>query len=102
MGGLWGAVRGAIPNMKELIQKHATRDNKYGSDQDFIAAQIWPKVKHDCLQHDSCLREHYPGSVPLPDGLKMGDWRFCGEIFDADDNPHPEHFQMRCNWMESV
>lgn len=100
MGGLWGAARGVIPNMAGLIQKHAEKGNTYGCDQRFLASVIWPMVKDDCLQHDSCLRSSYPGSVPLPDGLKMGDWRFCGEVFDEHDEPQRDQWEKRINFME--
>lgn len=98
MGGLWGAKRGAIEGMGGLIKQHAARDNAYSSDQTFLANVIWPLVKDDCLQHDSCLSD-YPGSVPLPDGLKMGDWRFCGEVFEANDTPQLDQWEKRINFM---
>lgn len=102
MGGLWGAVHRALPNMGQMIadyHAHTAPTMAWGHDQKFLANSIWPLVKNECLQHDSCTRAHYPGSVPFPDGLRMGDWRFCGEIFDANDEQQKNYWEQRINFM---
>lgn len=106
-GGLWGATGGAILNMRALIAASGlanspyARQTQYGSDQTFLTRHIWPLAKHQCMQHDSCTRRLYPDAEPFPDGCKLGEWRFCGEVVDAQDVPHPVQWQQRVNWMTS-
>jgi len=63
-GGLWGAVREAIPNMKELIEEHNAVYRFWG-DMDFLRGHIWPRAKQSILQHDSfsCVKW---GALPFP------------------------------------
>lgn len=82
-GGLWGATRGLIPSMEDLIYL-LDIDDEYGADQDFLGKVIWPMVSHSVLQHDSVSREHYPGARRFPT-LRNGSPRFVGEVFDIDD-----------------
>lgn len=85
-GGLWGATKGALPPMIPLIQKLASRDNKYSSDQTFLASHVWPLARLDCCEHD--LRKNFPA---------RGDVHFCGERFDEHDHPYPKDWQYRLN-----
>lgn len=107
MGGMWGARARAIKGgMAKLIRNFAaqsipyTRESAYGIDQTFLMRVIWPMAKRSVLQHDSCTRHRFPGSVPFPTGLLAGDWRFVGEVFDERDQPHPIHWQHRVNHMD--
>lgn len=105
MGACFAARRGAVGNITSKIinlgfaSNAYTRESEYGKDQDFLAWEVWPEAQKDCLQHDSCCRDKFPGSVPFPTGCRFGDYRFVGEIYDAQDRPHPLHWQMRVNWM---
>lgn len=104
-GGLWGAMGGAIKDMRALITASGlastpyVRQSHYGADQTFLSRHIWPLAKHQCLQHDSCTRHLYPDAEPFPDGCKLGEWRFCGEVVDAQDVPHPRQWQQRISYM---
>lgn len=84
-GGLWGATRGAIPNMASLIQSWNGPLSGYDSDQQFLRHQVWPSVCTNALQHDSF--NLFPGAVPLPAPFAFDNPRFCGEVFDAEDRP---------------
>lgn len=106
-GGLWGATKGATKDMRALIVASGlantpyARQSHYGTDQTFLARYIWPLAKHQCMQHDSCTRRLYPGAEPFPDGCKLGQWRFCGEVVNAHDVPHPVQWQQRINHMNT-
>jgi hypothetical protein len=73
-GGMWGAVKGAIPDMTALIKASnlandsAQRSEMYGKDQLFLARFIWPLAKNDCMQHDSRKHNRFPGAVDFPTG----------------------------------
>lgn len=104
-GGLWGGTKGAFPNMREAIIKSGLanqfyeRQQSYGIDQSFLSEYVWPVAKKSCLAHDSCNRRIYPEARPFPDGCKLGQERFCGEIVDANEQPHFFHWQQRVNYM---
>lgn len=84
-GGLWGAVKGAIPSMAELLRAWTGPLTGYDSDQQFLRQLVWPLVSLKALQHDSF--NLFPGSVPLPVAFAFDNPRFCGEVFDAMDRP---------------
>lgn len=104
-GGLWGGTRGAISDMKQFILSSGLADQpfirqtSYGLDQTFLSRHVWPIAKQSYMAHDSCNRRIYPTSLPFPAGCKFGDWRFCGEVVDERDQPHPIQWQHRINHM---
>ena len=82
MGGLWGCVRGAIPNMAGLIEQWNSYD-RYCCDQDFLAYVIYPLVKHDALVHDTHIeKKPFP---PHKELLYNG--TFVGQIYDENNVP---------------
>lgn len=102
-GGLWGGVKGAIPNMGKLIEacegsKMENTKANYNSDQIFLRDVIWPIVKSNCLIHDLCYHQTRRGAKPFP--AKFGDGRFVGEVFDANDKPRSFDDSMRLNYLE--
>ena len=84
LGGMWGAKKGACPQMKTLIQDFEATD-EYGTDYKFFAEKVLPTLDQDqILTHD----EFFGGSpFPLP---REGS-EFVGEVFDENDNNVPEH-----------
>jgi hypothetical protein len=103
-GGLWGAAKGAFPNMREAIIKSGLanqpyeRQSQYGADQTFLSTVVWPVAKRSCLEHDSCNRHIYPSARPFPDGCRFSQDRFTGEIVGESEQPHFFHWQQRCNF----
>lgn len=106
LGGMWGAVGGVLEGITKAAKKFHryrtpyTRQAAYGADQEFLWNFVWPKVQKNGLVHDSCTRDKFAGSVPFPDGCKLGDWDFVGQIFDENDEKDPIHWQQRLKWME--
>jgi hypothetical protein len=49
--GMFAARKGAIPEIAQLIEEQACKDY-YTQDQDWLAEQIWPRIKDNCLIHD--------------------------------------------------
>lgn len=102
-GGLWGATKGAFPNMREAIVKRGLADkpyerqSQYGADQTFLSTVVWPVAKKSCMEHDSCNRHIYPSARSFPDGCKFGQDRFTGEIVGPEEQPHFFHWQQRVN-----
>jgi hypothetical protein len=83
LGGMWGAKKDAIPNMKELIESWNQQD-RYGTDYEFFAHAILPLVDNNTLIHD----EFFGGS-PFP--AKRNNLEFVGEVFDENDHTVVEH-----------
>lgn len=87
-GGTWGAVKGAIPNMAQLIKEWTGTTEGFDADQQFLKAKIWPLAKDVALQHDSITSfSKSKGAIPLPSLLSYDNPRFVGEVFDAHDRP---------------
>ena len=57
LGGMWGGLHRAAPDMDKLIEEHYCKQKQdkdgYGEDQSFLWKYILPRAKDDCLQHDS-------------------------------------------------
>lgn len=94
-GGMWGAVKGCLPNMTISItgwlKNHKERFHDYGADQDFMGEVIWPMVYQKALQHSSVAMNDYPNTKPFP--IKRKGHRFIGEVIEADGNPRPRDWE---------
>ena len=97
-GGLWGARNGVIKDMAGLILKSGFPDG-YDGDQQFLKQVVWPMVKDDSIQHDSCTRDLFPGSKPFPTPLSYENPRFVGEVFDEFDEPRPYDWEKHFNYI---
>lgn len=93
LGGMWGAKRHAIPEMKELIEQW-NKEDRWQTDQDFLRAVIWPRYHHKVMTHDDWNR------FPLADERRFfptprdGN-NFVGAIIGPNEERlHPEHHAM--------
>lgn len=108
LGGLWGAIGsaagGPIPNMREQMLKFIAGQHcdpfKYDCDQAFLRDVLWAQVKGGALQHDTCFRNKYPGSIPFPAPLSYDSLRFVGEVFDEFDEPRPYDWELTLGYVE--
>lgn len=91
LGGGWGAKKGAIPQMKELIDKHITKDVRWGIDQDFLCSVIEPIVRPNWMEHDSFYNidkrkfDRYCRAFPTKRNRET--MEFFGQPFTANDIP---------------
>lgn len=83
LGGMWGAKKGVLPDIKELIGEFAQED-KYGTDYEFFAQAVIPRIANNVMVHD----EFFDGQ-PFP--LKREGLEFVGEVFDEYNNTVPSH-----------
>lgn len=90
-GGMFGVWRSQFrgPSMFDLIKSIGLdwpMIDKWGRDEEFLEAVLWPLVKDSVCEHGR--------SNPIPAGDDDG--AFVGEVYDAQGNPeHPEHRAMR-------
>lgn len=79
LAGLWGGVRGCLPPLAELLRdfRYRTGTQSRSADQVFLGERVWPRIRHDCLQHDSVYRvlgaQDFPAGSALPLGRHVGD-----------------------------
>ena len=91
LGGLWGAKKGLIKNMRYLMDNWNWhfRSSK-GDDQIFLREIIWPLCKDQSLVHDSYTCHTYGGEqFPTP---RTQDYVFVGEVISPTiaSSPKPD------------
>jgi protein O-GlcNAc transferase len=77
MGGMWGAKKGILKKMKELIDNWP-KTNQWQTDQSFLNHVISPLVAETIIIHDSINLKNFP--------TKRENYHFVGEVFDGNDN----------------
>jgi len=77
MGGMWGAKRGVLDKMKELIDVWP-KTNQWQTDQSFLNTIIAPMVNNTIMIHDSINLKNFT--------IKRENYHFVGEVFDGNDN----------------
>jgi hypothetical protein len=80
LGGLWG-VSHKVKKIEIDWSASFAYDTSTGQDQDFLRAELWPKLKNSVLEHDSF---HYPFSffTKRDKGCLVNG--FIGEAFDQN------------------
>ncbi|HTH60558.1 MAG TPA: hypothetical protein VL689_10445 [Paraburkholderia sp.] len=77
LAGLWGAVRGSLPPLVDLMGRYLTRppESARFADQYFLRQYVWPYARTSLLQHDSVFgfldAQPFPGG-PTPDDFHVG------------------------------
>lgn len=94
LGGMWGAKRHAIPNMRELIDQW-NKEDRWQTDQDFLKHMIWPKHYFKSIVHDDWNRFPMGGveqrSFPTPRCSND----FIGAIIGPNEERlHPKHHEV--------
>ena len=84
-GGLWGAVKDALPKMKDMIMAWSRRD-KYMADMNFLESKIWPEIKNKQLSHDAYCCDRFPNTKPFPT-KRYKNYQHVGQVFDSEDHP---------------
>jgi len=82
MGGMWGAKKGILKDMKEMIDNWP-KTNQWQTDQSFLNTVINPLVSGKILIHDSVNLQNFPS--------KRENYHFVGEVFDGYDGRY-EHY----------
>lgn len=85
LGGMWGFKNNSKYPMKELLTNFNVQ-NKYGTDYDFFIQQLYPIIQNDKVTHDPFFDK-----IPFPT-LRI-DKEFIGDVFDENNNRHPEYWK---------
>jgi hypothetical protein len=84
-GGMWGGIKGAIPDMKRLVEAWESRD-EYMADLHFLEEKVWPIIKHSHIAHDSYCCDRFPHTKPFPTKRYLN-YQHVGQVFDELDRP---------------
>lgn len=95
MGGMFGMKKDCIPGFEHLLGNWKQED-RWQTDQEFLAIQIWPRISGDVMIHDSFYR-HVPKlslgiARDFPTEREPG--RFVGQAVEADGSVNQEHVDM--------
>lgn len=96
LGGTWGGTKGLLKDLMPALDDYVQRRQAEidGTDQEFLRIHIFPQIQDSLLQHDSCTRDRFPGSVPFPTNICTP--RFIGEQIGVSGQPlHEESWKMR-------
>jgi hypothetical protein len=85
-GGMWGARRGTLPDICELMNDFKKGDY-WQTDQEFLSEVIYGKIKNDCFVHDEFFENkpfpkssrdprHFVGQAYAGDGKILDDEEF--------------------------
>lgn len=84
-GGMWGAVRGALPSLRKDITEWPDKEG-YMADLNFLREIVWPLIKSKHMAHDSYCCDRYPHSHAFPT-KRLPNYQHVGQVFDANDQP---------------
>ena len=87
MGGMFGVKSGCLPNFAKLLN-NCKNNRAYNDDQFFLQDIIHPIIKENSTVHDA-----FANDKPFPT-LRSSNKKFVGEIYDENDNRHPDHYKL--------
>jgi hypothetical protein len=82
LGGMFGMKRDCLPAFSALLGNWKQED-RWQTDQEFLAQEIWPRVRHDSLIHSSFHAE-FLGGKPFPTPLN-DKYEFVGATYDENN-----------------
>jgi len=92
LGGMWGAKRGALPDIAKLMVAWDQED-RWQTDQEFLANIIYPRCRSMIQEHDEFF-----ANKAFP--TKRVGYEFVGQIFDENDNTVQEHLNVLRNHID--
>ncbi|GAA4650243.1 tetratricopeptide repeat protein [Kistimonas scapharcae] len=82
LAGLWGGVRGALPELKPLFDEYYRGNTKERTiDQLFLRENVWPYIRTNHVAHDDYFR--FGNTVEFNDGSKNAPGVHIGQNWDA-------------------
>lgn len=85
MGGMWGARGTILKDIKRMIDEYQKGDF-WQVDQNFLREKVYPLVKDISFVHDEFFEKK-----PFP--TARNNYEFVGDVFDENNNRHPEHWK---------
>ena len=97
LGGMWGCRNQLMIKIKlfDMIKKWISlRNNNYnfGVDQDFLSNVLYSMIRPICMEHSE-FGISFGGQIkPFP--TKRINFEYVGDIFDENDQRHPEYWKI--------
>jgi len=93
--GMWGCRNNRIPNIDDLLLKWETHNRKgiyQAEDQDFLGQFIYPMTINNSVEHSEFgIRVGTLNTKPFP--TPRIDHEFVGDVFDENNNRHPDYWR---------
>lgn len=83
LGGMWGYKNNNKYPMQILLESF-NKTNRYGTDYQFFAEQLYPIIGNDKVVHDEFFEKK---SFPT----HRNNTEFVGDVFDENNKRHPEY-----------
>ena len=95
LGGMWGVKKGAITDMKEMLNSFDQKD-AYGTDYQFLADNIINKLdRKNMMVHDEFF-----GSIGRCFPEERKGLEFVGKVFDENEQTVAEHEQVLQSYLK--
>jgi len=93
LGGMWSCRNGILRNinLSKLISSWKNHSTK-GCDQDFLGQIIYPYVVNKSMEHSEFGLRFGGNIISFP--TKRKDYEFVGDVFDENNNRHPEYWKI--------
>lgn len=86
LGGMWGFKKNSKYPMYDLL-KNFDKNDRYGTDYEFFIQKLYPLIGEDKIVHDPFFdRKNFP--------TQRKDTEFVGDVFDENDNRHPDYWKL--------
>ena len=81
MAGMWGCKKGIVDNIDVAIDAYNAGPTR-GVDQNFLMTKIYPRIRDNCIVHDSCCSKE--SDKPFPSHTKeRTQHHFIGQAYDG-------------------
>jgi hypothetical protein len=97
LGGMWGCRKGIMREIG-LVDKinqwcsNVRSSYSTGIDQDFLREIVYPLIKDKSMEHSE-FNLNYGGEIRNFPYIR-NDYEFVGDVFDENDNRHPDYWKI--------
>lgn len=95
LSGMWGCRGQLLKNINQLFQYWSQFSNKglfQAEDQDFLGQVIYPIIQKEAIEHSE-FGINYGNQITNFPSIRV-DYEFVGDVFDENDNRHPEYWKI--------
>ena len=95
MGGMFGMKKDAVPAFPVLL-KNWKQEDRWQTDQEFLAQDIWPRIQNDVMIHDSFYKDKFQLGLGVAQDFSTAreSGKFVGQAVEADGSVNQEHVNM--------
>ena len=103
-GGMWGIKKGLVIHIQNSLERFKTKTNifKHGTDQDFLAEYVYPRVRDHAIVFDGFFqyRSEFRVTIPLPYDEHVGAPIYVFSKSNIQNNMiSGKVFSEKCKWV---